>query len=604
MENCLRSDFFSPGEAQRKGIYENPTMKMKILSFFKVCKSHFPHCFHQFIGQFDGRGFVVKVLLNPDGLKAEIVDNYGAFLPLQEKPGEHGFQEHILYDVDHFSEHALLALKVGSSSIAINLTKAECTSLLVVAMYLHDLTNLSNRLVHCTKIIVQDQLHKQAFQIFSQMMIDDFIEPDFKRHKDSQHVRSRWKQCSKLKHCTIEAFIRCVHHAAILSKYHKAKMTDIAKEFIDKFGCNLGIATLFQTVAYHFRNQQTNDSMETLCKILSELQELNGDNCNILLRLIEKYRSISTNQNELSLFFVSFEWCQKVLKENDRTVGTTLILQPGTSSSNATAKHYLYAMMAIIFVKALGKKVHILFNNGTNLKNMVDETKELFHLFSIIHCEDFVDVKNLAQLSFTTDVGSLDEIKRRQQFSAFGVTYCHVGNLEWFYHDELKAGVKNPFEDTILIIPSLNSTDTNNQPLNTVDQHYRAPFVFTKYDCVIAVCEGLQSSNYCDENLNATFFNVGTFMNPRQDVESNSWLEMGRNRAITSNSFIPEPLQFAMRLQLGGRMHRLHDAFITQQSRHLRNREQGAYLKSVLNDRAIDALKLDSAFQELSLEEV
>ena len=162
-------------------------------------------------------------------------------------------------------------------------------------------------------------------------------------------------------------------------------------------------------------------------------------------------------------------WAKSLLKKNDKRMGKALIAQVGTGEG----KSLIIAMMAIYFVKVLGKRVHILENNQGLLDKDVETMKPLFAKFGILTQQEGAEAEDKPTLTWTsTEMQNQHDSRREFCKGKVGVTYCLRRNLEQSFQESIMAEDYKPLTNTVLIVDEVDDLIVDehpNQPYATKD---------------------------------------------------------------------------------------------------------------------------------------
>jgi hypothetical protein len=163
-------------------------------------------------------------------------------------------------------------------------------------------------------------------------------------------------------------------------------------------------------------------------------------------------------------------------------------------------KSLIIAMVAIYFVKVLGKKVHILENNSALLDKNFEVMKPLYEEFDI---KMFQEDHTKSTLSRTTD----EKTDCRKEFNNCGVTYCLLPTMKKFYSESILTGETTPLANTVLIADEIhnwfvddapNQAFTPNSPftikvdskLKSFYTYYQSiPHILSQYECIASFSE-------------------------------------------------------------------------------------------------------------------
>lgn len=152
-------------------------------------------------------------------------------------------------------------------------------------------------------------------------------------------------------------------------------------------------------------------------------------------------------------------WAQHLLRDKRTDVGRAFIAQVGTGEG----KSLIIAMTAIYFSKVLNKRVHILENNLGLLLKDVETMRPLYAKFGIMHRMEGTASEKLKDLTHSTIEGQQSK-DLRNEFCQFGITYTLRRNVELYYQDCIRHGIRKPLQNTVLIVDEVDDLIVDRDP--------------------------------------------------------------------------------------------------------------------------------------------
>ena len=202
-------------------------LTMGMLGYISLCLEFKPRALCEFVaGLGTGRPFFSFFLHKSESLAEQVLLSLCNILTI--KQGTELYKRihdrSLFYDNDHLTPAAVKTLGLRTSRVAsasLSLTDAEFTDMIMVAMYLHDLSKLDERFENAVISMIADQERREMVVKFMRWMLEFFVTPDIKRENNPLNTKSnercKWQYCKKFNKVSFEDFMDCAAAATISS---------------------------------------------------------------------------------------------------------------------------------------------------------------------------------------------------------------------------------------------------------------------------------------------------------------------------------------------------------------------------------------------------